>query len=88
MLNEFINIISEASLPLPALEIAILLVSLTLCLVFRLNRIGLVIAYLFAYRWGWIVFVERSQSFLTVYLLFGSIVGILTVAGLLKSPDH
>jgi len=87
MLNEFINIITKASLPLPGLEITILLVSLTLCLVFRLNRTGLFIAYLFTYRWGWIVFAENSQSFLATYLLFGSVVGILTVAGLLKSPD-
>ena len=85
MFKEFIRIISGATLTLPALEITALLTLLTLCMVLKLSRIGLFAGFLFAYRWGWMVFVGRSPKFLFAYLMFGTLVGILTVVNVLSS---
>ncbi|MFC1496849.1 hypothetical protein ACFLS1_00060 [Verrucomicrobiota bacterium] len=87
MTKDFFKILLQANLTLPALEISILLMILALCLVCRYNRVGLIAAYLFAYKWGWTLFIGQNQSFLLAYLLFGCIVGILTAIGLLRSSS-
>ncbi len=87
-MSEAIEIVKTAVLPLPAIEIAALLGLLSACLVFRLTKVGLIGAYMFAYRWGWIVFMNQSQRFLMGYLVFGCAVGILTVVGMLRSPSE
>jgi F0F1-type ATP synthase assembly protein I len=38
----------------------------------------------FVYRWGWLFFAERSQSFLISYLVLGMVVGVLTVIGMMR----
>lgn len=86
MLNQLLVIIKNATITLPVLEVTVLLAVLTCCMVFRFTRIGLLTAYLFTYRWGWLFFIGQSQKFLVAYLLFGSIVAILTVIGMLQSP--
>ncbi|OGV61386.1 MAG: hypothetical protein A2283_00855 [Lentisphaerae bacterium RIFOXYA12_FULL_48_11] len=85
MLNGLLYIIKTASITLPALEISILLTILSFCLVFHLTKIGLITAYLFIYRWGWIVLASKDQKFLLSYLILGTIVGIITAAGLIFS---
>jgi hypothetical protein len=45
------------------------------------------VAYLFVYRWGWLFFMEQPQEMLVGYLIFGCIVGILTVVGMLLHKD-
>lgn len=86
MVNELIKLMSDATITLPVLEVTILLVLLAGCLVFKCTRVGLVIAYLFIYRWGWLFFTDRGQNFLLSYLVLGCVVGILTVVGMLSSP--
>lgn len=81
-MDNVLTIIKTASITLPAIEISILLGLLTFCLVFRLTRIGLITAYMFIYRWGWILFAAKDEQFLKTYLIFGMAVGIITVAGL------
>lgn len=85
-MQEIITILKTAVLPLPAFEIAALLGFLSVCLVCKLTRLGLVAAYGFAYRWGWLVFAEKGEDFLLWYLIFGMAVGVLTVIGMLLSP--
>jgi len=85
MMDNAIVIIKTASITLPALELTVLLGVLTFCMVLRLTRIGLITAYLFIYRWGWILFTEKDEQFLTTYLIFGTTVGIITVAGIIFS---
>ena len=67
----------------PASEMMILLVVLTLCLCFRTTRFGLMTAFLGTYRWAWIVFKDDLATihpyFLYGYYLFGVIVVILTL---------
>ncbi len=78
----------NARLDLPALEVTSLLVILAFCLVFRMTRTGLIIAYLFAYRWGWMVIVGNEESNMLWYLIFGVAVGILTVIGMMRTPHN
>jgi hypothetical protein len=85
-LNDLFNIIQHATLPLPALEVTMLLVILTACLLFRFSRMGLFTAYIFTYRWGWTIFAEtKDTEYLTGYLVLGVAAGILAVIGMLYS---
>lgn len=85
MLSGILDIIRTASITLPALEISILLAVLSFCLVFHLTKIGLITAYLFIYRWGWLILSSKDEKFLTSYLILGTIVGIITTVGLVFS---
>ena len=85
MIKGLFNTISHASMTLPALEVTALIVIMAFCLLLKFTRTGLIIAYLFVYRWGWLFFVEQSTEVLTAYLVFGCLVGVLTVVGMLRS---
>ena len=85
MLREWFNIIASASITLPMLEMGLMTLTIAICLVSRLNRTGLIVAYLFAYRWGWPFFQGQSNAFMMAYFWFGCAVGILTVVGMLQS---
>jgi hypothetical protein len=83
MLESFFKIVSDASIELPAIEVTVLLILMAVCLVSKHTRVGLVATYVFAYRWGWSIFAEHSLGFLSAYLFFGMITGILTVVALI-----
>jgi hypothetical protein len=85
--QQIYNVICRATLDLPAIEVTFLIIILTICLLFKFTRTGLVVAYLFVYRWGWLFFMEQPQEMLVGYLIFGCIVGILTVVGMLLHKD-
>ncbi len=78
-------IMTKACITLPVMEITLLVLTLSLCLVFRLSKVGLIIAYIFAYRWGWMFFMGQEQHFLVAYSITGIAVGTLTVIGMLRS---
>jgi hypothetical protein len=87
-LSELFNIIQHATLPLPAIEVSMLLAILTACLLFRFTKMGLVAAYLFTYRWGWLILTEQPDAdYLVYYLVFGVAAGILTVIGMLNNQS-
>lgn len=89
MLKDLVSVVREATLTLPALELSVLIAGLSCCLVFRVTRTGLFIAYLFIYRWGWLVLVNSGQGLLVAYLVFGMLIGIATVVGMMRAPhDH
>ncbi len=84
--------IQEASLTIPLVEMIILFVLLSLCLLFRFSRTGLIIAYLFIYRWGWSLNMlnilpdqKIRNMFLTGYILFGIIVLTLAIVAMMLS---
>ena len=87
MFAETFAILQKASLTLPAMEVITLLAALTVCLVLRFTRVGLIVAYLFVYRWGWACFVGMSDGYLMAYLVFGTVAGILTVIGMLRTSN-
>jgi hypothetical protein len=78
-----IQIASSATLEMPALEVSLLLIILSLCLMTKYSKTGLLVAYAFSYKWGWTVFVSSNESLLLVYLIFGVATGILTTVGML-----
>ena len=86
-IGPLIDTLSGASLTVSALELSLLMIILSACLVFRFSKTGLIAAYLFCYKLGWIVMSSHSQSYMIGYLVFGVIVGVVTVIGMLKT-DH
>lgn len=85
-LKELFISMQNANLSLPALEVSLLLVVLTCCLVFRFSKTGLIASYIFSYRWGWLFFTDHEQEYLLAYLVFGIVVGTLTVVQLMRAP--
>lgn len=88
ILVELPKLLKNAVITLPAVEITLLLGLLALCLVLRFSRVGLIIAYLFTYRWAWQLLAGQDESFLLAYLTFGVIVGILTVIGMMRTSSE
>ena len=86
-MNEFLQLLTNASINLPLLEVSLLIIILSVCLVFRLTRFGLIAAYLFLYRWGLIFFLKQEHGFLLSYLVFGFIIGIATIVGMVWKPS-
>ncbi len=80
---------SQATVAVPLVETTILLLAITVCLLFRFSRTGLVLAFLFLYRWGWTVQVQRFTSdpavqsaFSAGYLVFGILVFTFALLGM------
>ena len=90
-MNEFLKVATQTSVPIPTLEILALLVMLTVALIFKSTRVGLVTAYLFVFRWGWLfireTFHEPHDTILFGYLVFGVLVTALSVIMMLRSAD-
>lgn len=86
IITDVFNVTRNATLTLPSIEVTLLIVILTVCLLFKFTRIGLFMAYLFVYRWGWLFFMDQPQDMLLGYMTFGCLVGILTIIGMVRSP--
>lgn len=88
--SEIKSIMASGMVSLHAAEVMILLGVLTLCLLFRLNRLGIILVYLDVYRWGWMFFQDNYgksyQNYLTGYYLFGGLVLLLFVIGIFIYP--
>ena len=82
--------LSNAMIYIPGMEAMILLILLTICLLFRITRIGLVLAYIFTYRWG-LLFGEQYfagdarvyHGFLAGYIVFGILVLTLALVAMM-----
>lgn len=84
--------IQDAVITIPLVEIIILFLLLTVFMLLRLSRTGLIITYLFTYRWGWFFCFENNvfdpkikTLFLTGYIVFGIIVLTLTAIAMMLS---
>lgn len=86
-MSEVFRVLTGTTIALPAIQVVILISALSLCLVFRTARLGLIVAYLFAYRWGFLFFTHNFPKFLLVYLLLGGIVALLTVINMFFNPE-
>lgn len=87
--------IQDAVITVPLLELIILLLILTLCQLLRLARTGLIVAFLFAYRWGWIFYFHNNflnpkmeNFFLTGYIIFGILTLALTIIAMTLSSRY
>lgn len=77
-MNTFFNTVMLADITLPFYEVALMLGVLTFCFLFRSYRFGLMAAFLFVFRLGWIFF-ERNfgleqVGYIAAYSAFGLIV--------------
>ncbi len=84
---DILQVIYSAQISAPSYEVMILLLVLTICLLLRATKTGLLAAYLFTYRWVWLMF-ERSfgpnqMIFLYGFLIFGFVVLILALISML-----
>jgi len=89
-MNELLEIINQTNVPIPTLELLALLVILTISLIFKATRTGLLTAYLFVFRWGWLfiheTFRDQYETMVT-YIVFGAVVVLLSVIIMLRSSD-
>ena len=84
--------LSHAMISIPGMEALVLLILLTICLLFRVTRIGLVTAYIFMYRWG-LLFGEQYFAgdarlynvFLSSYIVFGILVLTLALVAMMMA---
>ncbi len=84
--------LSHATICMPGMEAVLLLVILTICLLFRMTCTGLVIAYIFAYRWG-LLFggkyfaadLRVYNIFLSSYIVFGILVLTLALIAMMMA---
>jgi hypothetical protein len=88
MFQKFMELIQGATVSLPAVELSALILVLTLALMFRFSRSGIIAAYLFTYKRGWNFLTDHNQGYLMCYLIFGVLVGVLGVISMLISPTH
>lgn len=90
-MNELLEIIRQTNVPIPTLELLALLIILTVSLIFKATRIGLLMAYLFVFRWGWLFIHEtfrgQHETFVISYLAFGALVTVLSVIMTIRSSD-
>ncbi len=86
MLENWFQIIKGSQLTLPSIEVALFVVLLALSLLYRYNRAGMVVAYLFACRWGWMVAGTLPTPAKTIYVILGVLVGALAIVSMLSDP--
>lgn len=86
-LQVFIDTVRHAQIVAPSLELMLLLGLLMIALVFRAVRVGLTIAYLFAFRWGWLfvneTLAKKDALFMQAYVFLGITVLVLGVIGMM-----
>ena len=80
------------SITIPLLELTVVLIILIVCLLFQFSRTGLIVAFLFIYRWSWSfcahndLLDEKSRNmFLTGYIVFGILVLTLTIVAMMNA---
>ena len=94
MSQELIETFKTASLAVPVWQLSVALVAISVCLVFRLNGTGLLLAFLFTFYLGWDFWrkdlLPKSPEFETygaIYLVCGALVLLLTVINAILLPD-
>lgn len=78
--TELLTAFQTSYVSLPAVEVMILVGIMSMCLLFRWNRGGLLIAFVEAYRWGCMFFQNTFRefpSYVAGYYIFGGVVLIL-----------
>lgn len=86
MLENTFLIIKGSHLTLPSIEVVLFVALLSGSLVFRYNRCGIIVAYIFAYRWGWMVVDMLPAAAQASYIILGILVGALAIVSMLSDP--
>jgi hypothetical protein len=82
------TILRSSDMDIPAAEPFILVVILTLAILLRYPRFGLLAAYLFAYKWCWSLAMELPLQAQIAYTFFGVLVGLFAVVGLMQDRSE
>ena len=86
IIKQIYEIVTTSTLTLPGMEFGLLFISITLCMLMKATQLGLIVSYVFAYKWGWSLFAGHKPGVLTAYLVFGCLTGALLALELLHSP--
>ena len=93
-MNEIMGMIAEATITVSVLQITIMIIMFSLCLLFRFNKLGLLLAYLYTFHMGWTFcqaeLIHKGTQFHTyamVYVIFGMFVLFLSIVQMFQSQD-
>lgn len=78
----FWQIFTQSTVTTPAHEIMLLLVVVTFCLFAKWTRVGLLVAFVYVYRWGWLFMhqaFDNQPRFLIVYYTAGILVIVASI---------
>jgi len=82
-------LVREANVVVPVTHIVFIILTLSVCLLFRCNSAGLLIAYVYSFFLGWkfcqsdlMTKSDQYQSYVVVYFVFGGIVLLLTIVSM------
>lgn len=78
--TEFWKPFVESTVTTPAPEIMMLLVVTAVCMIARWSRLGLMVAFGYTYRWGWLLMHQEFGSYHGMLMIY-YISGILAAAG-------
>lgn len=94
-MNEvIIETIKTASVSVPMWELTVAFLAVALCMLFRFNQMGLIIAYIFTFHLGWAYCNQELltrqdpaiENFVFAYLVCGALVLLLTIIGMVWRP--
>lgn len=88
MFKDALQVIKASTLTLPSFEVSLFVVLLALCLLYRYNRAGIIVAYAFAARWGWLVVNQLPGAAQTTYIVLGILVGALAIVGMVSDQNY
>jgi len=88
MIETLIATLQATRLDVPDIEPFLLVVALTLAILFRLPRSGLLITYLFVYRWCWQLAMQLGVYAQIAYMVFGILAGVLACIAMLQNASH
>lgn len=88
ILDSLLTTLRATDMDVPATEPFILVVLLTLAILLRFPRFGLLAAYLFAYKWCWGLVTGLHLHAQIAYTFFGVLVGLFAVVGLMHDRSE
>jgi hypothetical protein len=90
-MKEFFVTLMTAQVAIATYEAILLLAILTFCLLIRSFKIGMLVAFLFAFRFGWLFFENyyggKQISYLVFYVVFGVIVFFLSLYQMVREES-
>jgi uncharacterized membrane protein (DUF441 family) len=92
MIGDILKTLGETNMSMPSGEVVILLALLVMCLLTKASRTGLIVAYLFVFRWGWIFLRENFEyaEYATMfrgYVVLGILIPLLAALRMWLNPD-
>ena len=86
--------LADMPVEVPLVETLLVFAMLTVCLLFRFSRIGLILGYVFVYRWAWSARAQlhledpaHYTMFTTAYIIFGILVLAFSVIGMIRPRE-